>query len=181
MKKILIVTIFLIFIVSFPVMISANDEVEEGSGTMPDSPLYFLKIWYEKIVTFISFGDAKKAERYNELAEKRLYEAEKMAKKGKESLTQKLLEEYEKNLDKALAKIEEMKEEAERKAKEKAKQKINEKINEVLKKISESTIKNQEALQKVYNLVPDTAKEAVGTVIEITKTAFEYVAGLIKK
>jgi hypothetical protein len=142
-----------------------------GPEVMPDSPFYFLKIWYEKVITFISFGNIKKAERYSRLAERRLYEAEKMAEKGKEELTKRLLEEYEKHLNKALDKAREIKKQAEEKAKEKTK----EKIKQVFEKISESTLKNQEVLFRVYELVPNEAKEVIERVIEITKTGYEQV------
>lgn len=140
-----------------------------GPEVMPDSPFYFLKIWYEKIITFISFGDIKKAERYAKLAERRLYEAEEMAEKGKGELTKRLLEEYEKFLNKALGKVEELKEKAE----EKAKEKLKEKVNQTLEKISESTLKNQDVLLRVYELVPDEAREAIEKVIELTKKGYE--------
>jgi hypothetical protein len=44
-------------------------------SAMPDSPFYFLKIWYEKVVIFFTFNLSKKAERYTTFAEKRAYEA----------------------------------------------------------------------------------------------------------
>lgn len=142
-----------------------------GPEVMPDSPFYFLKIWYEKVITFIRFGDVKKAERYSRLAERRLYEVEKMAEKGKEELTKRLLEEYEKYLNKALDKAEKIA----KKAEEEARQKVKEKINQVLEKVSESTLKNQNILLKVYELVSDEAKGTIERVIEITKTGYEQV------
>lgn len=98
-----------------------------GPKIMPDSPFYFLKIWYEKVVTFFSWGAAKKAERYSKIAERRLYEAEQMAKKGKQELTKRLLKEYEKYLNKALGKLKELK----KQAKAKLKQGINQRIEEI--------------------------------------------------
>jgi len=136
---------------------------------MPDNPAYVLKAWYEKIIIFISFGDAKKAERYSKLSEERLKEAEQMAKEGKEDLTKKALEEYEKYLNKAIAKTDEIK----KQAMEAAKQKAKDKINEALEKVSESTLKNQEILLKVYEIVPAPAKEIIERVIQITRTGYE--------
>lgn len=167
MKKVLILTILFLF---FAINAKAGllDELP-GPEIMPDSFFYPLKILYEKIITFVSFGDIKKAERYSEVAERRLYEAEKMAEKGKEKLTEKLLAEYEKFLNKALKKAEKVKKEAEEKAKEEAKKKAN----EVIEKISESILKNQEVLFRVYQLVPEPAKAAIERVIELTKTGYE--------
>lgn len=170
MKRLLfIITISVLFLISATnIQAGILDELP-GPEVMPDNPFYFLKVWYEKIITFFSFGDTKKAERYTKLAERRLYEAEKMAEKGKEKITQRLLKEYEKFLDKALGKAEELK----KKAEEKAKEKLKEKANQVLEKISESTLGNQEILLRVYELVPDQARGAIEKVIELTKRGYE--------
>ena len=83
-RLLLVITISILFLI-FATNIQASilDELP-GPKIMPDSPFYFLKVWYEKIVTFLSFGDARKAERYSKLAERRLQEAEKMVEKGEE-------------------------------------------------------------------------------------------------
>ena len=169
MKKIIIFTISILFLLSaINVQASILDGLP-GPEIMPDSPFYKIKIWYEKFIIFISFGDIKKAERYSKIAERRLYEAEKMAEKGKEELTKRLLEEYEKYLNKALARAEKIA----KKAEQEARQKVKEKINQALEKVSESTLKNQNILLKVYELVPDEAKGAIERAIEITKRGYE--------
>lgn len=129
-------TLILIFI--FALLFSANNNVlakfpDElpGPEVMPDSPFYFLKIWWEKIITFISFGDTKKAERYSKIAERRLYEAEEMAKKGQEKLTKKLLREYEKYFDKTLNKLEEIKQQTKKKIKQEIKKEVEKRIEEI--------------------------------------------------
>jgi len=174
MKKIIIFIIFILFLLC-SVNIWANTanvlDSLPGPEIMPDSSFYPLKIWYEKIVTFFSFGDAKKAERYSKLSEKRLYEIEKMAEKGKEKLTQKLLEEYKKLLNKAFSKVEEMKKEAQDKAKQEAK----EKINQTLEKVSDSALKNQEILLKIYEPVSPEVKETIEGAIKLTKTGYERI------
>lgn len=170
MRRLLLVIVMSILFLVFATNIQAGilDELP-GPEIMPDSPFYFLKVWYEKIVTFLSFGDARKAERYSKLAERRLHEAEKMIEKGEEKLTEKLLEEYEKFINRALKRAEKLTREAE----EKAKEELKEKANQVLEKVSESTLKNQEVLLKIYKLVPDEAKETIEKVIEITKIGYE--------
>jgi len=171
MRKIIIITISILFLTSaISVQASLLDGLP-GPEIMPDSPFYKIKIWYEKFIIFISFGDTRKAERYSKLAERRLYEAEKMAEKGKEELTKKLLEEYEKYLNKAFERAKEIAKKAEQEVKQKAK----EKINEALEKVSESTLKNQEILLKVYELVPDEVKNTIESVIEVTKRGYEQV------
>lgn len=169
MRNILILTITILFLFSVVgAKASILDELP-GPEIMPDSFFYPLKIWYEKIVTFFSWGTAKKAERYSEIAERRLYEAEKMAEKGKEKLTERLLAEYQKYLNKTLEKADELKKEA----KETAKKKTKEKIDQTLEKISESTLKNQEVLLRIYELVPEEARGTIEKAIEITKTGYQ--------
>ncbi len=175
MKKFLI-----IFIIS-GVLFAANAQASildklPKADILPDNPLYVLKIWYEKIITFISFGDAKKAERYSKLAEERLKEAEQMAQKGKQELTDKALKEYQKFLDKALAKADEMKKQALEDVKKQATEKAKQTFNQAIEKVSESTLKNQEVLLRIYTLVPEPAREAIEKVITITKTGYERAA-----
>jgi len=172
MRIIVIIIIVGLFLISATTVQASWLKNLPGPQIMPDSPFYKIKIWYEKVITFLSFGDTKKAERYAELAERRLYEAEKMAEKGKEKLTQKLLNEYEKYLDKALEKADELKQQAV----EGAKQKARDKANQTLQKVSESTLKNQDILLRVYQLVPDQAKEAIERVMELTKAGYERAA-----
>lgn len=140
-----------------------------GPQVMPDSSLYFLKIWYEKVILFFTFGDAKKAEQYSKLAERRLYEAEKMAKERRDELTKKALAAYEECLNKAITKAEEAKKEAQ----EGAKKKAQERANQALEKVSESTLKSQDVLLRVYQLVPDEAKDVIEGIISITKNGYE--------
>ena len=169
MKKIIIITIFiLLFIPVVNTQAGILDKLPIPE-IMPDDPLYVLKTWYEEALLFISFGDSKKAERYSKLAEERLKEAEQMIKEGKEELAEKALAQYEIYLNKALGKAEELK----KQAVESAKQKAKEKANQALQKVSESTLKNQEVLLRIYQLVPDQAKEAIEKVIELTKTGYE--------
>ena len=180
-KSLFVIAILILFLfLAFNAKAGILDNLP-GPEVMPDSPFYFLKVWYEKVITFLSFGDTKKAERYTELAKRRLHEAEKMAEKGKQELTEMLLEQYEKFLDKAFGKVEELKKQAEQEVKKKAK----EKIDQAIEKVSESTLENQEILLKIYELVPDRAKDAIEKVIEITKKgyerAIEAVSGIKKE
>jgi len=168
MNKFLIIFIVIGFLFAANVQASILDKLPIPD-IMPDDPLYVLKTWYEKALLFISFGDTKKAERYSKLAGERLNEAEQMIKEGKEELAEKALAEYEIYLNKALGKADELKQQAV----ESAKQKAKEKANQALEKVSESTLKNQEVLLRVYQLVPDQAKEAIERVIELTKTGYE--------
>lgn len=168
MNKLLIILIVIGFLFAVNVQASILDKLPKPE-IMPDSPLYILKIWYEKIIIFISFGDVRRAERYSKLAEERLREAEQMTREGKQELAKKALAEYEIYLNKALEKAEALKKQAQETAESEAK----ERINQALEKVSESTLKNQEVLLRVYQLVPEPAREAIERAIKLTKTGYE--------
>jgi len=175
MRKILFITVLvLIFLASGQVQAGPLDELP-GPEIMPDSKLYFLKIWYEKIITFFNFGDTNKAERYSEIAEKRLHEAKRMAEQGKQKLTEKALEQYQKYLDKAVKKANEL----EQKAKQAVKDKVKQKIDQTLGKITESSLENQKTLFKIYELVPEQARDAIEKAVEITKVGYQRIIDAI--
>ncbi len=136
-----------------------------GPEIMPDSPFYFLKIWYEKIITFFNFNDLNKAERYSELAERRLYEAERMAKKGKTDLVEKLIESYNKFINKAIQKIEKVRQQGQKEA--------NQGLTKELGKISRSVLQNQESLLDLYKVVPEDVKNAIEKSFKITKIGYD--------
>ncbi len=63
--------------------------------------------------------------------------------------------------------------ELKKQAQEEAKQKAKDEINRALEKVSESTLKNQEVLLRIYQLVPEPAQEAIEKVIKLTKIGYE--------
>ncbi len=147
MKKIIIgLIIFGLFV---PVYFGANlphrsvaqagfpDDLPVFSA-MPDSPFYFLKIWYEKVVIFFTFDLAKRAERYTTFAEKRAYEAEEMVKEGKIDLAAKLEETYKSYLNKAKEALEKAIQKAIDKKKEELKRELDKKVEEIMNKLKES-------------------------------------------
>ena len=146
MKKLLVITSFVLFLISatniqacLPIgMASVLDELP-GPEVMPDSPFYFLKIWYEKIVLFFTFSTTKKAEKYKIFAEKRIYEIKKMTDKGRQDLAEKVKEVYKSYLNKAQEKLEK----AIRKALEQKKEEL---MRELEKKIEEIKIKIKETI-----------------------------------
>jgi len=107
-KALILIIVFLFFILSINTCWAKFPNNLPEMKIMPDNPFYFLKIWYEKIITFFNFGDEAKAERYSKLAEKRLEEAKEMAEKGKQKLTEILLKNYNKYLNKAKEKVEKL-------------------------------------------------------------------------
>jgi cellobiose-specific phosphotransferase system component IIA len=130
----------------------AKSQVElPDPGLTPDSPFYFLETIAEDIVTFFTFGDLKKAERYAALAAERLSEVKAVVEKGKPELVEKTMERYKMQLDKSIARAE----------KAMAKGKDTEKIMEVITKVGKATSKHLEILADVYEKVPEQAKPAI--------------------
>lgn len=98
----------------------------------PDSKLYFLETWYEKMVIFFTFFDPEqKAEQYKIYAEKRLDEAQELMAKGKDDLAQKKQELYKYFLNKAKDALEQAVQRAIRRGEEELIDQLNKKIEEI--------------------------------------------------
>jgi hypothetical protein len=158
MRKMIFLFVLVCLIGLLPAGILAEEEIKPG--LLPDSPLYFLKDWKEKIQIFFTFGEENKAKQFLHLSEVRLAEYQKMIEKGKTEIARKTLEKYEKQLDRALEKAEEAKEKG--KNVEKLKEEIGEKI-----------LKHQEALEGVLEKVPEQAKEGIEKAIKASQKGFE--------
>lgn len=145
-KKLLLVPLLAIFLFAGVAQAQTNDLPEPGM--LPDSPFYFLKSWSEGIGTFFTFGDVAKAERFLNLSEKRLAEANALVAKGEPEIAEKAIGRYQEQLNRALAKAEEAKANG-----------LD--TDEVLAKVSEATLKHQAVLADVYEQVPEQAKPAI--------------------
>jgi len=146
MKKLVLVPLLVMFLFVGAVQAQTSDLPEPGM--LPDSPFYFLKSWSEGIGTFFTFGDVAKAERFLDLSERRLAEADALVEKGKPEVAGKAIGRYQAHLDRALTKAEE--------AKAKGLD-----TDEVLAKVAEATLKHQAVLADVYEKVPEQAKPAI--------------------
>ncbi len=149
MKEIIILIIIFSFLLipiqANPPRVGSPSRVEAGfpddlpgPQIMPDSPFYFLKIWYEKIVLFFTFDAAKKAEKYKTFAEKRAYEAREMVEKGRGDLADKLKETYKSYLNKAKEKLERAVEKAMNQKKEQLRKELEQRVEEIKIKIKEA-------------------------------------------
>lgn len=147
MIKKLLLGIFLSMFLFAGTVQAQTSELPEP-GLLSDSPFYFLKSWSEGIGTFFTFGDVAKAERFINLSEKRLAEAEALVEKGKPEIAERAINRYQEHLNLALAKAEE--------AKTKGLD-----TDEVLAKVAEATLKHQAVLADVYEKVPVQAKSAI--------------------
>ena len=157
-KKLLLVPLLIMFLFVGVVQAQTNDLPEPG--LLPDSPFYFLKGWTEGIGTFFTFGDVVKAERFLNLSEKRLAEANALVAKGKPEVAEKAIERYQEQLNRALTKAEE--------AKAKGLD-----TDEVLAKVSEATLKHQAVLAGVYERVPEQAKSAIERAMQAGMRGYE--------
>ncbi len=162
MKKIILPIIVLSLL--FGGVAFAQDDNLPDPGLTPDSPFYFLERIAERIGTFFTFGDIKKAGRHTALAAERLAEAKVMAEKEKPKLLEKTLERYENQLVKALLRT--------KKAETKGKD-----TKEITKTITEATQKHITVLERVLEKVPEQAKPAIERAITVsTKEGLEKAA-----
>ncbi|PJE57548.1 MAG: hypothetical protein COU82_01410 [Candidatus Portnoybacteria bacterium CG10_big_fil_rev_8_21_14_0_10_38_18] len=109
-----------------------------GPHLMPDDKFYFLKLAYEKVVLFLTFNLAKKAERYKTFAEKRLYEGQQMIKEGKQELVDKQQELYKYYLNKAQEALEKAIQKAMAKKKEELVKQLQLQAEDIKNKLKES-------------------------------------------
>jgi hypothetical protein len=138
MRKVIIVFILLGFIISANHVLAAFPNDLPGPKINPDSKLYFLKVWWEKIVLLFTFDAKARAERYEAFAEKRLTEAKEMVSKGKPEIAEKLKNVYQKYLDKAKNVINKEIQKAIEKGKEGLKQQLEKMAEDLMNKIKES-------------------------------------------
>lgn len=129
-------------------------------GLTPDNPLYFLKNWKEKIQLFFTFGAENKAKQYLHLSEVRLAEYQKMLEKGKTKVAEKVLDKYEKQLDRALQKVQEVK----KKGKD---------VQDILEKVEQSQKRRLEVLQQNLQKVPESARQGIQNAIDNSKIKIE--------
>lgn len=137
MKKVIVILIFLGFVVSANHVLAAFPNDLPGPKISPDSKLYFLKIWWEKIVIFFTLDPVKRAEKYKVFAEKRAYEAKEMLLKGKTGLADKLKEVYTAYLNKAKDALNKAIQKAVDKGKESLRQQLEKMVDDIMNKIKE--------------------------------------------
>lgn len=80
-------------VVAFSVVTYAQSYSLPDPGLTPESPLYFLDLWDERMRLFFTHSDEARLKRYTAIVEERLAETDKLAGRGI-AATQKSLEEY---------------------------------------------------------------------------------------
>jgi hypothetical protein len=132
MKKTIILFVLLGFVIG-----ASHVSASFSDNFKPDSKLYFLKIWWEKIVLFFTFDAEKRAEKYQAYAEEKAIEIEKMVADGKPAVAEKLKGIYEKYLNKAKDALNEAIQKAIDKGKENLKQELEKMVEDLMNKIKE--------------------------------------------
>ncbi len=170
MKKIVLITILSFLLLSSGIQVSGQEADLPSPGLLPDSPFYFLETIVEEIVTFFTFGDLKKAERYATLAAERLAEAQAVIEKGKPEFVEKTLVRYENQLQKSMARVERAQTKGEN----------TEKVMEVLARVGQATSKHLEVLGEVYEKVPEQAKPAIENAMKVSVKGHEKAVEALK-
>lgn len=158
MKKILAILVGLI-VLAAPVM--AAEEIGEtlpvlpDPGITPDSPIYGLDGTAEKLQLAFTFREEKKAELHYKFAQERLSEANEMAEKNEHRYTERLMNQYQNELNETANEIE--------KAVARGKN-----VTELIEHVGSMTSKHLEVLQRVYEKVPESAKPAIAHAMEVS-------------
>jgi len=165
-------TIFLLITLSFLLFPGAGVLAQGtgllGPGMTPDSPFYFLETIVEKIGTFFTFGDLKKAERYSILAEERLAEANVMAERGKSELAERTLAIYRIQLENSITLAERA-------------QTKGENIKEAMVRVGQATSIHLEVLTKLYEKVPEQTKPAIENAMEVSLKGHEKAVEVLRE
>jgi len=124
-------------------------------GITPDKSFYFIDLWGEKVGLFFSFGAGAKAEKALQYAEERLAEAYAMAAKNKPEAVGKATDGYDEYIAIATEKVE--------KAREKSVD-----ISKLSEIVALGTSKHLSVLDRVAEIVPEEAKEAIAQAKEVS-------------
>jgi hypothetical protein len=79
---------------------TADVELQDA-GTLPDSPLYGLKLFVERVQTMFTFSEQAKIRLKVKFAERRLAEAEQMALSNRTEIVQTLMQSYQNEIQEA--------------------------------------------------------------------------------
>jgi len=135
-------------------------------GLLPDSPFYFIKRIFEGIGTLFTFNVKAKAERYLDLAAKRIAEAKKLAEREKNEIIPKAVALYGKaraNVERLLEKIKDEEERA-----------------EIAEKVQSVAATHLEVLGDVLEKAPEAAQEGIKTAIDMSKLGVEKAAEILE-
>ncbi len=146
-QKLLFLTLFFVFVVS-PAY--AQEDTLPDPGILPGSFLYPIDRFFEPIGLMIIIDNVAKAERMVMHSDERLAEIQTIMRTDESELIEEAITAYEKKFTEALITIQNA-----------DKERKNTQAQDLLKKISETRMKHQAVLERVYAQVPDQAKPAI--------------------
>ncbi len=135
-------------------------------GLIPGNFFYFLKIFFENIRTFFTFGEIAKAERFLFLAELRLAEVKKLIEKDEFELAQRPIIRYGEHIDNVLLR------------EERARNKDLD-TQDLLIELSKRTLSHHRVLTEFYDSFPEESKSIIEEVAEKSFDAYSKSLKLI--
>lgn len=153
MKKLLLFFLTIFFITTSVGAFAQDSQLPEFKIS-PTSPFYFLKIWQEKIRTFLTFGQENKAKQFLHLSEVRLAEYKKMIEEGNFSVAEKTLEKYNQQLNKAIEIIS-----------------VSKNAGDLIDSAGKAIIRDQDVLKQLLEKANDPLKSLVESAIKYTQEA----------
>ncbi len=142
---------------------AAAAETPSDVRVLPGSPFYFLKIAGERIGLFFTFNKAAKVQKLEDIAERRLAEAEALAEKDPDRVKD-AVERYEARMNDAVSLAEENKD--------------SEAVKNALTALTTNTLKHQEILAALEEKVPEQARDAI---VNAQDKSAENIAGVIER
>jgi len=151
MKRVRLILLSCVMVISLLFTGTAYAQDEElqlpSAGITPDSPFYFLDNWGKSMGLFFALGAEAKAKKALEYAEERLAEAHTMAVRKRARALEKATNGYGDYVSLAIQKMEEAR-----------KQGVSDNICEI---VALATSKHLLVLDRVVDIVPEEAKEAI--------------------
>ena len=145
------------------VEITAEDLEISDPLILPNNPLYIFKDLWRGLRATFTFNEVKKAELRLEYANKRLFEANKLAEKdGKETIVARAMEKYQKEITKIEAQVERFKDKAG----------DSPEIDKFLDKFTDKSLKQQKLMDNLENNLSDKP-EVLARIREIKENSLE--------
>ncbi len=148
------------------VILVGSGAVAASARSLPDSPLYPLKIAMERVQLVFAFDDYSKAQLHLKFAENRLNEIMLLVAGDKGEGLNTALSEMNDEVEKVQVMVETIPDDRKR---------------EILYQILELTEHQQQVLQTVWTKVPDPAKGAIQRAIEVSRKGHEQAESALKK
>jgi hypothetical protein len=146
----------------------AQVEEDVKPGILPGNPFYFLETLGENIGMMFTFNDVSKAEKYLNLAAKRLAEARALAEKGDSERALQATERFEAQFERAQQRAE-------------SARASGQDVETVLERIENASARHLAVLAEVLERVPEQAKEAIQNAMQRSaegrERAMEAVSG----